>query len=117
MLGETNGGSGQIEALGGDAIDQLLSRIKGDADGGNGAGNGNGGGNGDGGGGDPMRQPIDGKILLSALKQMADFTSQVVLSSMDKQTDFSMKTAERLNGEIAEARTDGLELNQQLHTT
>ena len=65
MLGETNGGSGQIEALGGDAIDELLGRIKRDADGGNGAGNDNGGGNGDGDGGDPMGRPIDGKILLT----------------------------------------------------
>jgi hypothetical protein len=42
MLGETHGNGGQIEALGGDAIDELLGRIKGD--GGNGAGN-NGGDN------------------------------------------------------------------------
>lgn len=51
MLGNgTQGDSGQIEALGGDAIDKLLGRIKGDADGSNGAGN-NGGDGGGGGGG------------------------------------------------------------------
>ena len=67
MLGETNGGSGQIEALGGDAINKLLDRIKGDADGGNGAGNNGGDGEGGGGGKDPYDAPATIKMCSTPL--------------------------------------------------
>jgi hypothetical protein len=41
-----------------------------------------------------MRQPIDGKILVAALRQMADFTTRCVLSASEKQVDLTVKLAE-----------------------
>jgi hypothetical protein len=72
MLGETNGGSGQIEALSGDAIDELLDRIKGGA-GGNGGGND--GGDGGGGGEDPYNAAVNVRMLLDTARQVATFVT------------------------------------------
>lgn len=110
MLGNgTQGDSGQIEALGGDAIDQLLGRIRGDTDagGGDGAGN-NGGDEGGGGGSDPYDAPATIKMLLDAARQMANF-----------QSDLTMRTAETLTEAIVKGRATGqeqmLEMARQLH--
>jgi hypothetical protein len=88
--GGTHGDDVLIEA--GDVIVDLLDRIKeraraGDTGGGNGGGNNGSGGGGD--GEDPMKgQPIDARILLDALKQMARFTQTTVLSATERSTDF-----------------------------
>ena len=66
-------------------------------------------------GGTPMGRPIDGRALVDALKQMADFVSKAILVSMEKQTDFNSKTTQMLTNAIGDARKDGIELNQQLH--
>lgn len=82
-------------------------------------GNGNGGDKGDEGGrgDDPLRgQPVDGRVLIDALKQMADFTGNAILISTEKQTDFNLKTSQMLTDGIGNARQDGLELGKQLHT-
>ena len=97
-----------------DPLDDLRRALERGIGGGNGNGGGKGGG-GDGGGDDPMRHPIDGRALVDALKQMADFVSKTILMSMEKQTDFNSKTTQMLTNAIGDARKDGIELNQQLH--
>jgi hypothetical protein len=102
MLGETNGGSGQIEA---DAIDQLLDRIKG-----NGGGS-DGGGDGDG-GEDPYDAPVSIKMLLEAVKQIAEYTAQI--------GRMSLKTTEALSDATIGAihdQHDAMEaIAKQLHS-
>lgn len=118
MLGNgTQGGSGQIEALGGDAIDQLLGRIKAAADGGNGAGNngGDGGGGGGAGGKDPYDAPATIKMLLDAARQMANFMGQVGRMTAEQQSDFTTK-AVGLAAEAIKGERDAMEATaRQLH--
>jgi hypothetical protein len=113
MLGNGDGNGGQIEALGGDAIDELLGRIAegargvDDTDGGNGSGDGSGkGGNGsgDGGGDDPLKGvPVDARMLIDSIKQVCDFCAKLV----DMTTDRETALIERLMAlvERSEART------------
>jgi hypothetical protein len=115
MLGTDDAPGDTVEA---DPLDDLRRALERGIGGGNGNGGGKGGGGnggGDGGGDDPMRHPIDGRVLVYALKQMADFVSKAILVSMEKQTDFNSKTTQTLVNEIGDARKDGIELNQQLH--
>jgi len=101
----------------GDAIDELLGRIKERAGGGKGAGN-NGGSGDDNGGGhhggggdggeDPYSAPATVRMLLDVAKQMANF-----------QSDFTMRTAEKLTEAIVKGREAGqeqlVEVARQLH--
>ena len=108
MLETTDDAPGNVIEL--DAFAVLRRALK---DGGGNGGGGNGGGPDD--GDDPMRLPIDGRVLLNAIRQMAEFTSTAILASLDKGTDFSAKTAGRLADEIVAVRKDGVELSKQLH--
>jgi hypothetical protein len=120
MLGETNGGSGQIEALGGDAIDQLLGRIKGNGNGaGNNGGDNDGGGGGGGGDNDPYDAPATIKMLLDAARQVATFVNTCTTTVMEQQTKFTTQTATFLTEAIVKGRENGqeqmLEIARQLH--
>ena len=111
MLGNgTQGDSGQIEALGGDAIDRLLDRIKGD--GGNGAGDGNGGDEGGGGGSDPYDAPATIRMLLDTARQVATFVTTCAEMATERQAKFTVET-------IVKGRETGqdqmLEIARQLH--
>ena len=113
MLGNgTQGGSGQIEALGGDAIDHLLDRIKGDAAGGNGAGNNGGDGDGEGAAAaaDPYDAPATIKMLLDAAKQIAEHTAQIGRMSLKTTEALSVATIGAIHDQH-----DAMQASEQLH--
>jgi hypothetical protein len=66
-------------------------------------------------------QPVDARILIDALKQVAGFTREIVLSSMKQQADVTSETADFLTDAIIKGREADqertLELAQQLHGT
>jgi hypothetical protein len=113
MLGETNDNGGQIETQG-DAIDELLGRIKGAADGGNGAGNNGGGGDKGGGGGNGGDGGDDmgplGRLLLEALRrtseQQSNFTGRMadaLIKAIERERDARQGEAQQLAGTITTA--------------
>jgi hypothetical protein len=126
MLGsETQSDNGgQINALGGDPVSELLDRVRGKVGGGNGSGNGDGGGGGGGGGGDddPLaNKPVNARMLIDALRMMADFTKSAIIMATDKQTDFtahvadlSKQTAELVSSNVLEALKAEAEARQRL---
>jgi len=119
-----------IEAHG-DAIGELLDRIKesarlddGDDGGGGGNGSGNnggGGGRGDGGGEDPYSAPATIRMLLDAAKQMAEAMRTIALSVTEQQAKFTSETTDFLTDAIIKGREADqertLELAKQLHGT
>jgi hypothetical protein len=91
MLGETNGGSGQIEALGGDAIDELLGRIKGNGGGSEGGGGGGGGGDDDGHDGGPIR-----RVILDGLRRLSEMHADLTFRATEATTAAMVETAQRI---------------------
>ena len=113
---------GNGDGNGGDAIDELLGRIAegargvDDTDSGNGSGNnghggGNSGGDNGGGDGDPMGRPIDGRTLISALRQVAD----LIRMTTERQSDLTMRTAETSLKAVETERDAMLATAKQLH--
>jgi hypothetical protein len=122
MLGRDGIPESGADAL--DVFDELrLVLEKGGS--GNIGGDNDGGGSGNGGGGDgedPLKgQPIDARILLDALKQMAQFTRDAVLSAMKQQAGVTTETAEFLTDAIIKGREADqermLEVAKQQHGT
>ena len=62
-----------------------------------------------------MGRPIDAKILLDSLRQMANFTSTCVLSATEQQSDLTMRTAETLLEAAASERAAMEATAKQLH--
>jgi hypothetical protein len=62
-----------------------------------------------------MGHPIDARVLLDALKQMAGFTKTCVLSAVEQQTDLTMKVTDLVRADrenairIAEATANRFE--------